>query len=92
MIHCHACGRPLPHTPPETRACTPPTTVAKLERVLARHQLAYILPHGVACTCGAELAALNAPWDDATVAGEPLALAVHQLQELEAVTDRRTET
>lgn len=52
-------------------------------RVLAKHQLAALLPYGVLCTCGAELAALNAPLDDASIAGEPLALAVHQLQELE---------
>lgn len=47
--------------------------------VLAKHQLADILPGGVLCTCGAELAALNPPFDDGAVKGEPLALAVHQL-------------
>jgi hypothetical protein len=55
-----------------------------LGRILAKHQLADILPHGVVCTCGAELAALNPPFDDGAVKGEPLALAVHQLQEMEA--------
>lgn len=60
----------------------PPTSV--LERILAKHQLGDILPGGVVCTCGAVLAALNAPLDDGAVKGEPLALAVHQLQEMEA--------
>lgn len=53
-------------------------------RLLAKHQLADILPGGVLCTCGAELAALNPPLDDGAVKGQPLALAVHQLQELES--------
>lgn len=60
---------------------------AALERLLAKHQLADILPGGALCTCGAELAALNPPLDDGAVKGEPLALAVHQLQELEAVDE-----
>lgn len=63
-----------------------PTSV--LERVLAKHQLAEILPGGVLCTCGAELAALNPPLDDGAVKGEPLALAGHQLQEIEASMKR----
>lgn len=65
------------------RTCSPsehmPTAAP---RVLAKHQLADILPGGVVCTCGAELAALNPPFDDEMVKGEPLALAVHQLQAL----------
>ena len=65
----HFCGR-----------YNPPTVI--LERVLAKHQLATVLPGGVLCTCGAELAALNPPFDDGEVKGEPLALAVHQLQEM----------
>ena len=64
-------------------ACCAASTAA-LERVLAQHQLASILPGGVMCTCGAELATLNPPFDDGAVKGEPLALAVHQLQEMEA--------
>lgn len=54
------------------------------QRILAQHQLADILPGGVLCTCGAELAALNPPLDDSALKGDPLALAVHQLQEMEA--------
>ena len=57
--------------------------------VLAKHQLADVLPGGVACTCGAELAALNPPLDDEAVKGEPLALAVHQLQEMEMASDHQ---
>lgn len=48
----------------------------QLARILARHQLGDILPHGVLCMCGAELAALNAPLDDAAVKGEPLARSI----------------
>jgi hypothetical protein len=55
-------------------------------RVLAKHQLADILPGGVVCTCGAELAALKPPLDDGAGKGEPRALAVHQLQEMELTT------
>jgi hypothetical protein len=58
------------------------TRTSALERALAKHQLADILPGGVVCICGAELAALNAPLDDGAVKGEPLALAVHQLQQM----------
>lgn len=58
-------------------------TTSDLERILAKHQLADILPGGVLCTCGAELVALNPPLGDAAVKGEPLALAIHQLQEME---------
>ena len=68
----HFCGR-----------YNPPSSI--LERILAKHQLATVLPGGVMCTCGAELAALNPPFDDAEVKGEPLALAVHQLQEMEGL-------
>jgi hypothetical protein len=62
-----------------------PTTGAAA-RILAKHQLAEVLPGGAACTCGAELAALN-PLDDWAIKGEPLALAVHQLQEIESDED-----
>jgi hypothetical protein len=61
----------------------PEPTTNKLARVLAKHQLADVLPGGVLCMCGEELAALNPPLDDGSVKGEPLALAVHQLQEME---------
>jgi hypothetical protein len=54
-----------------------------LARVLAKHQLGGVLPGGVTCTCGEDLAALNPPLDDGSIKGEPLALAVHQLQQLE---------
>lgn len=57
-----------------------------LTHTLAKHQLGSVLPGGVACTCGAELAALNPPLSDGAVKGEPLALAVHQFEELEGLT------
>lgn len=62
-----------------------------LTRILAKHQLADVLPGGVTCTCGADLAALNPPLDDGSIKGEPLALAVHQMQEMEPLLDAEFE-
>ena len=61
-------------------------TTDDMTRTLAKHQLADVLPYGVICTCGAELASLNPPLDDESIKGDPLALAVHQLQEMEGLT------
>ena len=62
-----------------------PLRTAEQVRTLALHQVAEHLPFGLVCLCGAELADLNAPLDDARIGGRQLAIAVHQAQELEAL-------
>ncbi|MFE5777097.1 hypothetical protein [Brachybacterium sp. NPDC056505] len=62
-----------------------PLRTAEQIRTLALHQVAEHLPFGVVCLCGAELADLNAPLDDARIGGRQLAIAVHQAQELHAL-------